>query len=179
MANNIYKFLMLILLLIVLPLGSYIYLKKGYAYRKTIMEDLSKPVDLKDTITLADDSPVKYKNKCTVVAINGMEEDTKSIYLQFKEAKGFQLVASSVPSEIKKIFTKSSVNNDLILASSYKLIDSTSMAHLRQTYANKSYIIIDSLSKVRYQYGESQEDKQKLVAHITALLPYYDEKKGK
>lgn len=168
---------MLILLLIVLPLGSYIYLKKGYSYRKTIMNDLSTSFDLKDTVAFADGNNAKYKNQCTVVAINGSEEDIKSIYLQFKEAKGFQLVAPTNPSEIKKVFTKNSVNNDLILASSYKLIDSTSLAHLRNTYINKSYIIIDSLSKVRYQYGESQEDKQKLVAHITALLPYYDEKR--
>lgn len=179
MANNIYKFLMLILLLIVLPLGSYIYLKKGYAYRKTIMEDLSKPADLKDTIALADGNLVKYKNKCTVVAINGMEADTKSIYLQFKEAKGFQLVAPTQLSEIKKVFPKSNAITDLILASSYKMIDSSSLAHLKLSYANKSYIIIDSLSKVRFQYGESMNDKQSLVAHITALLPYYDEKKGK
>ena len=143
------------------------------------MNDLSKPADLKDTVAFADGNIAKYKNQCTVVAINGSEEDTKSIYLQFKEAIGFQLVAASNPSEIKKVFTKSIANNDLILATSYKMIDSTSLAHLRQSYANKSYIIIDSLSKVRYQYGESQEDKQKLVAHITALLPYYDEKKGK
>ncbi len=170
---------MLILLLVILPLGSYIYLKKGFTYRKTIMKELSQPISIKDSIKLVDGDVLKYKNRCTVVSINGKDEDVKNIYLQFKEAKGFQLASNNEVSEMKKIFANVSESNDQILKESYKNLDSNSMVMLKLSYANKSFIIIDSLSKVRYQYGESVEDKQRLVAHITSLLPYYDEKKAK
>jgi hypothetical protein len=179
MVNNVYKLFLVILLLVILPLGSYIYLKKGFTYRKTIMNELAQHEPLKDTIKLTGGEVVKYKNRCTVVSVNGKKEDTENIYLQFKEAKGFQLCASNDAVVMKKVFAKESEGNDLIFKESYKSIDSASLARLRVSYAHKSFIIIDSLSKVRYQYGESLEDKQRLVAHITSLLPYYDEKKAK
>lgn len=179
MANNIYKLLMLLLLLVVLPLGSYIYLKKGYSYRKTIMKELSQHTPLKDTIRLNEGEILKFRNHCTVVDINGTNEDVKNIYLQFKEAKGFQLVSGNDPKEVKTVFAKVSEGNDQIFKESYKSIDSASLARLKVSYADKSFIIIDSLNNVRYQYGQSLDDKQRLVAHITSLLPYYDEKKAK
>jgi hypothetical protein len=177
--NNIFKIFVLFLLLFGLPYGSYHYLTKGITFRKNVIKDLSEKVLLKDSIKTIDNENLLYKNKCTVVSVNGAAQDVLNVYLQFKEAKGFQLVANNDPMSMKKVFEKPKAKNEEIFKSSYKLIDSTSLANLKNTYKEKSFIIIDSLRNVRYQYGNSKEDKQKLVAHITALLPYFDEKKGR
>ncbi len=175
--KKILSAVMLLVLLVILPLGSYFYLNKGLTYRKKIISELSQKEPFKDTIFDNMGHMLTYKEKCTLLAINSSKEDVKNVYLQFKEAKGFQLVANENANAMKVIISKG--DQDEILKKSYVKFDSTTLVRLKQKYADNNFIIIDSLSNIRYKYKDNKEDMIKMVAHITALLPYYDEKKGR
>lgn len=169
-----FKFLVLILLLVVLPAGSYLYLKKGYDFRKEIMSDLSKMEPIKSVLTSKDSIQVSYKGKCTLIALT----DTKTseqIYNQFKDAKGFQMLTKENLNLDQKYIAK---DNGEEKQKKYFELDPALINQLVNQYKS-SFILLDSLGNVRRTYQDEKEDMKKMVIHISALLPYYDEKKGR
>lgn len=169
-----FKFLVLILLLVVLPAGSYLYLKKGYDFRKGIMSDLSKMEPIKNVLISEDSVQVSYRGKCTLIALTE-NETTNQIYNQFKDAKGFQMIAKENLNLNQKFKAKNYGEEKQRM---YFELDSTLISQLVKQYKS-DYILLDSLGNVRRTYADEKEELRKMVIHISALLPYYDEKKGR
>jgi hypothetical protein len=169
--------LFLMLMLIGLPFGSYYYLKQGLTYRKQIMKDLESKVPFKDSLFTISRSEISFKGKCTLINVsNESAEEMKNIYMQFKEAKGFHLIGQSDPSNFRALFKKQNEEIDKIISQSYSNLDSTSIHKIKIAFPSKSFAIIDSLGNVRRTYANTVEDKKLMISHISALLPYYNDR---
>jgi hypothetical protein len=158
----------------VLPAGSYLYLKKGYDFRKQIISDLSKKDPFKTLIVAKDSMKINFKGKCTVIALKE-NKTNEQIYNQFKDAKGFQMLTIQDQQLDKKYPANSASENK---QNHYYELDSTSIDRLLHDYKS-DFVLLDSLGNVRRTYLNEKEEMKKLVLHISALLPYYDEKKGR
>lgn len=168
---------MLALFLIILPAGSWLYLKKGFNYRKQIMEELETKTPLKTVLLTKDSSIISLKNKCTLLSLSQNEKHLKDIYRQFKEARGFQLVANLNNEVFKSEYKKSNAEIESLINNSYKQLDSVQFHELILQYKNTDFVLIDSLSQIRNTY--TANDMANLISHIPPLLPYFDEKKMK
>jgi hypothetical protein len=149
---------------VIFPMISYLYLKRGVAFRKEIMSELKNKTPLTYELMSQDSLRVNFKNKCTLVELNTNGENATQIYSQFKKAKGFQFL---------------SINQNYEAGESFIKLDSQTFLKLSGEYKESQFILIDSLSNVRNVYKDDPEQLKKMVIHITALLPYYDEKKGR
>jgi hypothetical protein len=168
--------LLLALFLVILPAGSWLYLKKGFNYRKQIIKDLENKTPFTDSLFTYDSVYIDYKNRCTVLSLNEDEKITRDIFRQFKEAKGFQLVGIDSSNVFRQEFKKNNTEIDAIINTSYKQIDKKLQEKLKAKFNGKDFVIIDSLNQIRNTY--TLNDITKLINHIPALLPYFDEKKN-
>ena len=145
---------------VVLPLGSYLYLKRGFEYRKTIKASLSYEEDFQMHSEL-DTTVTKIFGNTTVFL--GSEEEVVLIKLfdQFKDAPSFQLVT-----DLAKPEAFSTYNNFIVL-------DSLAFSGLRETNSAKVGFIIDKNTKVRRLINQeiSQDSAKILVEQIAYLLP--------
>lgn len=166
---------MLGLFLVVFPAVSWLYLKRGFNYRKQILKELEQKIPFTDTLLTSDSTLISFKGKCTLLSLTADQNTLNGIYRQFKEARGFQLVSNVNSEEFRKEYKKSNSEIDVIIRNSYKRVDSLQFEKLKQQYGGKAFVLIDSLNQVRNTYTEN--DVAKLISHIPPLLPYYDEKK--
>lgn len=163
MNRKIFNFLVLTIFLVVFPLISYLYLKRGVAFRMDVISELKTKTPLTKSLLSQDNKTMDYKNKCTLVDLGANIDKVNLIYGQFKDAKGFQFLST------KK----------MELHPCYITPDSASNAYLLGMYPDQRFMLIDSLGNVRKAYKDNDEELKKMVVHITALLPYYNEKKGR
>jgi hypothetical protein len=174
--NKALNFVVLALLLMVFPIVSYFYLNKGITFRKEIIKELSIKTPLGQKLMSADSLEISFKGKGTLVVLDGKDSNLKTIYSQFKEAKGFQLLSNIENMEISKLLEKP--NEDLV-TSTHKQLDSSSHAYLMSKFPKATYLLVDSLSQVRLTYNSNPSELARLALHITTVLPYYDEKRGR
>ena len=175
--NKLGTALLLLLLLVILPAGSWLYLKKGFNYRQQIMKDLENKVPFNDTLTTSDSVAIAVKNKCTLLALHSDEKVLQDVYRQFKEAKGFQLIAENNADIFRQEYKKTNAEIDAMINNSYKQINKTQLTELQSRFSGKDFILIDSLNQIRNTYTKA--DMTKLINHIPPLLPYFDQKKGR
>lgn len=165
----------LVLLLIGLPLGSYLYLRKGFEFRKELIDELKTGESLKIPIA-SDSTAIPMKGACTIVSVNGNAEDLLNLYDQFKDARGFQLAAQLDEQKIKQLDERRKRELDKPLPKNYFPLDDQVTQALKSAYTDKAYLILDSTGMVRKTYAASKEDLKKIAGHITVLLPLYKEK---
>jgi hypothetical protein len=163
MSNKITKFLVLTLFLVIFPLVSYLYLKRGVQFRMDVISELKTKTPMTTPLTSQGNVILDYKNKCTLVDLNANDAKVNQIYGQFKDAKGFQFLSMKNVEENP----------------SHIVPDSASQAYLLGQYPGQQFMLIDSLGNMRKLYKDNDEELKKMVVHITALLPYYNEKKGR
>ena len=168
---------LLFLLLVVLPAGSWLYLKKGFNYRKQIMKDLENKTPFNDTLINRDSTVILYRGKCSLLALNADDTTLKDVYRQFKEARGFQLIAESNPEIFRQEYKRTNDEIDAMINNSYKQIDKNQLTELQSRFNGKDFVLIDSLNQIRNTYTKA--DMTKLINHIPPLLPYFDQKKGR
>ena len=166
--------ILLLLVLVGLPFGSYLYLKSGFQFRKNLIDELQTTAALKDTLT-QDGALVPTRGRCTVVNISGNTQNQISLYDQFKDAKGFQLVGSIDSLTMSEYSDKRQKNIAAALSKNYYKLDSAKMASFQQLYPNTQFIILDTMGLVRKLYAGGKEDMKKIAGHITVLLPLYKE----
>ncbi|MBK8700880.1 MAG: hypothetical protein IPN29_15600 [Saprospiraceae bacterium] len=157
-----------------LPLGSYLYLKSGFKFRKQLITELDQKIPFVDTL-ISNGLPVKLKSHCTVVSIMGNENDVIGLYGQFKDAKGFQMAASVNPQHLLPVFGAKNAEDSIRLKENYFRLADSSMAVVKQKFPNASYLIIDSMTQIRKVYEGNVDDMKRMAGHITVLLPLYKE----
>jgi hypothetical protein len=164
MKNNVFKILALIMFLVVFPLVSYLYLKRGVQFRRDVINELKNKTPLNQKLITKDSAVIDFQRKCTLVELGMNSYNAKHVFSQFKDAKGFQFLSGDSRHEEN---------------TAYKMLDSMSLSILNQHYKGKYFLLIDSLANVRNSYMDEPEQLKRMVIHITALLPYYNEKKGR
>ncbi len=166
--------ILLVFVLVGLPFGSYLYLKSGFNFRKSLIDDLRQSQPLKDTLTQSHQAVIT-RGKCTVISIRGAEQNQISLYDQFKDAKGFQLVGTLDTAAMATYLLKRQRTLSVSLPPNYFQLDSAKIASFQALYPQSHYLILDTLGFVRMQYQESKDDLKKIAGHITVLLPLYKE----
>lgn len=166
--------ILLLLVLVGLPFGSYLYLKSGFQFRKRLIDELQTKAALKDTLTQGG-TLIPTRGRCTVVNISGEPQNPISLYDQFKDAKGFQLVGLVDTLDMSKYSEKRQKNIAASLSKNYFRLDSAKVVSLQQLYPNTQFLILDTMGLVRKVYAGGTEDMKKIAGHITVLLPLYKE----
>ncbi|MBC7884412.1 MAG: hypothetical protein H7X99_02995 [Saprospiraceae bacterium] len=145
------SWLVLALFVLVVPLGSWYYLKMGLNYRKNALKELIA----KDSISVTMDSLGLLNKKTTLLALHSsktIEGNLVSIHNQFKNIDGFQ------------IFTFDSIHAFNILPEGY-------LSGFRNKYEGKDYILLDTSIHIRNTYSNTEEDVKKLVEHLAIIIP--------
>jgi hypothetical protein len=148
--------LVVILLLILFPFVSWLYLKNGISFRKVALSELSE----KKAFDLSVFHEIKQEDllgKIILIDINGEEENTVNIFDQFKESSDFKIISES--------------NNF------HYSISKETMSTIKSVEGDKAYILIDNEGFKRNVYDNSMEDMKKAVIHIATLIPFVEKKK--
>lgn len=166
-----FKGILVVFVVFFLPLGSYLYLRSGFNYRKQALEELKQENPLSDfqyeTLrrTLPEDRMNRIIEGITLIQKVDSEKDKKDA-LFFAEnlnvRPDFQLVTIS-DSEF------ASFHNDTTYSKTISKIqlDENSVSSF---FSDNNYILMkDSL--VRNTYGTSVDDTKKLYEHTVILLP--------
>jgi len=147
---KILSWIVLFALVVIVPFGSWYYLRQGLDYRKDALKQLEVKAKLDSTGYT--DSIFSGKTTLVVLRIN---EETEAALVpiidQFKDAYTFQVIADS------------SVQSNIIAAS--VPLDSL---FIRQ---NHSFALVDTSGNIRNYYGQTMEDLKNLVEHLAVLLP--------
>lgn len=167
--------IILVFVLIGLPLGSYLYLRQGFTFRKNLIDDLKTSLPLKESLK-ENGGPVLVKGRCTVIALNENKDQQLNLFDQFKDAQGFQMVGNIDTTVVMPYLLKKQQMADVKSIRNYFQLDSSVFNSLKITYPGSNYLILDTLGMLRYKYAGNENDMKKLAGHITVLLPLYKEK---
>lgn len=151
------QYLVIILLLILFPLISWLYLKNGISFRRQALEQLSSITSFNNNI-LDSATLSQFTGKIALIEINGSQESLVKINDQFKESSDFVILSSK---------------------SGYKVqLGNNEISNLKAEFPGKSYILIDNEGKVRRTYMDNSDNEMKqLVIHIATLIPFVEKKK--
>jgi len=153
------KFTVAVVLLIVLvglPIGSWYYLQTGFNYRKEALEYL-KP---KGEITIEDQS-LELKNYTTLIQLNeDHEELLKKVYDQYSSSNTFQLFSTIDPIENR---------------SNWKELSESSLSSLKMEHES-DFLLIDTEGQLRGEYIADKAGIKTMIEHISIVLPRVKEK---
>ncbi|MBK7697785.1 MAG: hypothetical protein IPJ39_03220 [Saprospiraceae bacterium] len=149
--SKLVSWIAVILLLCVVPFGSWLYLSKGLNYRKAALSELQ----VKDSLSISEDSLRILNNKTTVLVLNKevrIMDILGKINDQFKNSPSFQ------------IMFKDSVGTYSYLPKGY--LDERFLS-----YQGKDFILIDNKLQIRNSYNSDVPAIKKMVEHIAIILP--------
>lgn len=139
-----------ILLLVVVPLGSWYYLNQGLNYRKTALSELHP----KDSISLHQDTLNLLKDRTTLVVLdkNNTSSIIDAVGDQFKNAQGFQVLH----------YDSTSTSDVIPFHYSNGFFDT------KQGYA---FVLIDQDLKIRNFYKGDMVSVKRMIEHIAMVIP--------
>jgi len=139
----------LIILVVIVPLGSWFYLKEGLDYRKGALLELTP----KDSIPRDSDSLQIIFGKTSIIVIDSLVKNDiiEKIREQFKNTPGFQV---SFISE----------NSTSALPAEY-------LKDVWVRYAGNSFVLIDTAGNIRNAYKNDSLSIKKLVEHTAIVIP--------
>jgi hypothetical protein len=139
------------LMVVVVPFGSWYYLNSGLQYRK----DVEATLKAKDSLDLSLDTLGLLNKRCTVVVLNrsGIADTILlGIQKQYEKVNEFQMLSLDSIGLIKH------------LPKGYA-------SAFFDKYKTNSFLILDHKLKLRNTYGHTTEDIKKLVEHTAIALP--------
>jgi hypothetical protein len=139
-----------ILLLGVVPIGSWVYLNKGLNYRKAALAELVP----KDSINISLDTLKLLSDKTTLIVLRDKDtnEIVEAIKDQFKNAQGFQVLY-----------------RDSIGGSNYLPLGYAGGYFIKDD--NFSFVLVDTKLKVRNYYKNDIGSVKKMIEHIAIVIP--------
>lgn len=148
----------ILILLIILPILSWYYLKTGMEYRKEALSELNNDAPVLRYIDI--DTSI-LSGRTSLVEINNQIDSKlrKQVFEQFKEAYTFQYVGEKTTDIVADNYVHSPIHikNDSIL--------------------DATYIAIDTKGKVRNIYRlTDKESIQEMVSQLSILLPWAPER---
>ena len=156
--------LVLFLMFIVLPIGSYLYLSKGVDYRLAALEMVQPKGELLDFEFYVDGiarSSQTLDEKTALIHVNENSEDSKylkMIYDQFKQSPNLvllQIVSDSLVEE----------------AEGFQKVYSPNAKAIMDAYSGKDILLIDTAMQVRSYYELNDSTVNELVRDISVILP--------
>jgi hypothetical protein len=171
-----------------LPIGSWYYLREGYNYRKTLLNDLSDLGSLPASqLSNVRDSLISVEslNGKALLLVPIRTEDTTTAQLiirladQFAESKGlsFLLIGNTTPAAQQWADYFSDYDTRypglfIHLSADHPINTATLNTWNRQWLTHKAVAIVDVNSVVRRSYQTSDnQDLQRLVEHLAILIP--------
>lgn len=156
--------LVLFLMFIVLPLGSYLYLSKGVDYRLAALEMVKPKGELIDFEYYVDGAALSSRsldNKTALIHVNENSQNSRyldMIHDQFKQSPNLELLQIVSDSLVKSEegFTK-------VYSPNFKAI--------MNAYQGKDIILIDTALQVRSYYALNDSTINELVRDIAVILP--------
>jgi hypothetical protein len=149
--GRLLSFIVLAFFVVLVPLGSWYYLREGLNYRKQALSDLI----IKDSIRSDVDSLGLLLNKTTVFSLQSLPSGDSTLFKlqdQFQKVENFQIIS-------------------LDTLAPYLHLPSGYANKFLSKYADKSFVLVDDKRYVRNAYGSSVEDIKKLVEHIAITIP--------
>lgn len=149
--NKVFTWITVALFLVIIPIGSWYYLNQGLQYRKNLL----KEIEVKSEFDSVSDSLGLLMGSASVVVLQSTEETRKmarQLQEQFDNSPRFN------------IYFKDSTEGFAHLPSGY-------MANEWNSLSGNSFVLLDTLMKVRNTYGTDMESVKKLVEHITVVIP--------
>lgn len=156
--------LVLFLMFIVLPLGSYLYLSRGVDYRLAALEMVKPKGQLMD-FQYYENGIVRNSNfldnKTSLIHINENSRDSRyldMIYDQFKQSPNLELL---------QIVSDSITSN----GEGFSRVYSPNALEIINTYNGKDIILVDTALQVRSYYALNDSTVNELVRDIAVILP--------
>jgi hypothetical protein len=140
-----------VLLLLVVPLGSWFYLNKGLNYRKSALAELIP----KDSIDISKDTLKMLAGKTSIVVLksdNKTELFLADIKQQFKNTPKFQIIY------------RDSIYGSTFLPKDYLTINFL-------PYTKQTFVLIDEKLRIRNSYTNEVDQVRKMVEHIAITIP--------
>lgn len=162
--KRIFPILVLFLLFIVLPLGSYLYLSRGVDYRLAALEKIQPKGELLDFeyylggVAISSRS---LKNKTVLIHINEGSHDSKYLqrfYDQFKQSANIEFL---------QIVSDSLVQEE----EGFNKVYSPTANAIMEAYSGKDIILVDTAMQVRSYYDLNDSTVNELVRDISVILP--------
>jgi hypothetical protein len=151
------QYLVILLLLVLFPLISWLYLKNGISFRKQALNQLSSVTSFNNNI-LDSTTVSRFAGKIALIEIDGAKESLDKINDQFKESSDFVILTSKCGYKVQ--------------------LGNNEISNLKAEFPDRSYILIDNEGKVRRTYMDNRDNEMKqLVIHIATLIPFVEKKK--
>lgn len=145
-----------VLLIVVVPLGSWYYLQRGLDYRRDLMLQL-KPKGVVDDVQ----SQQQLKGSTTLwynaTAFPEYNNQVVQIYQQYKDASTFQLLIQGDVQEELKGFQN--------------VVDSRLSPDTKHDWSSIPFAIMDTSYQIRNVYSKSDHIIQDVVSHLAVVLP--------
>lgn len=169
-----YKFvaaIVVILILIGLPIGSYLYLRSGYMYRLNALEELQSKGELSQNFYCfnAADS-IRYeslKGNTILLSSCGVESELKTkitlLEEQFSDAPTFKSLRLE--------------GNETMKNMDYSNCYFSPQIFYDELFNNSTFVLIDTSLSIRNYYKSDENSFKTLVEHLAIILPRKKEKK--
>lgn len=142
-----------VILLFIVPFGSWYYLQSGLDYRK----DALKQLQPKEDVTSFIGDPSFLAGRTTLIQFRDINEAVLPEYFdQYKESHTFLLVSNQSPSIIDK---------------RWKQMDAFMSASFKNHYQDAAMVLVDTSMMVRNIYTSSPQDITKMIEHTAIILP--------
>lgn len=143
----------LFILVFVLPIGSWFYLKTGLDFRKEALTSLEVKGNITDALKI---NRNLLKGKTSLIELKSIDHKQRALLFdQFKEAYTFQYLA---PNNVGIL------DSNFIAPLRYDVLDST--------YGDVSFILVDTALNIRNSYVVNEKaDLERLVTELSILLP--------
>jgi hypothetical protein len=146
------------LMLVIFPVISWLYLKKGFDYRKQALIELSEVSNFNAALYV-DTSHFKFYDKTSLFAFKYNDESISKVFDQFKDAPGFQIFTPQIDND----FTK--------LHNNWFFLDSSSIAVIQSDFMDADLILVDVNSEKRAIYYHDDADLyENIVKHIATII---------
>ena len=156
--------LVLFLMFIVLPIGSYLYLSSGVDYRLAALEMVQPKgelVDFEYYVNGVSRSSRTLRKKTALIHVNENSDDSrylKMIYDQFKQSPNLVLLQIVSDSLVKE-------------EEGFDKVYSPNAKAIMNAYSGKDIILIDTAMQVRSYYDLNDSTVNELVRDISVILP--------
>ena len=142
-----------VIMLFVLPFGSWYYLQSGLDYRKEALKDLEP----KGAFTSPFISPSALESKTTMIHLKEVEGNVISeIYGQYGESETFQLYSIDKPEEGVENWIK---------------LDDLAANSISAANRNAGFLLIDTSGQLRNTYPAKLDSVKYLIEHTSIILP--------
>jgi len=141
---------LVVIMLFVLPAGSWWYLNKGFNYRKQILEEIEVKSSLLENQSF--DGQSKQK-------LDSLLNDRISVLVTHKELN------KQEQETLLKIKEKYG-GRDL-----FQVVKMIELSDFKDNWSNDKIYLVDQELNIRNEYSFEKQDIKKLVEHIAALIP--------